>query len=90
MIKHDAPRVCFCWQCGKVLDRNVYVEREVDGAMRILHKVCSEDIDSPDPGRIKNESDWVNILIDREFSSTPRDERELRRMAMQARKEALK
>jgi len=35
------PRVRFCWECGRKLRGNHFVEREVGGHIRILHKECS-------------------------------------------------
>jgi hypothetical protein len=36
------PRVRFCWECGKKLRGNHFIEVEIDGHKRILHKACIE------------------------------------------------
>jgi len=36
------PRVKFCWYCGRKLYGKTFIEKEMDGHMRILHKTCAE------------------------------------------------
>lgn len=40
------PRVRFCWYCGNKLWGNHFVEAEVDGHKRILHKRCYKDMEN--------------------------------------------
>ena len=35
-------RVRFCWECSRQLWGNHFVEREIDGYKRILHKQCAK------------------------------------------------
>ena len=40
------PRVRFCFECGKKLRGNHFIETEVDGHKRSFHKMCiDEDCD---------------------------------------------
>jgi hypothetical protein len=36
------PRVRFCFECGRKLRGNHFIEAEVDGHKRIFHKSCIE------------------------------------------------
>jgi len=40
MTMTNKPRVQFCWECGRKLWGNHFVEIEVDGFLRIMHKSC--------------------------------------------------
>lgn len=35
------PRVSFCWECGRKLSEYGFVERKVDGHLRLFHITCS-------------------------------------------------
>jgi hypothetical protein len=39
----EKPRVRFCWECGRKLWGNHFVEAKVEGHMRILHKKCFKE-----------------------------------------------
>ena len=49
------PRVKFCWECGKKLWGNHFVEENIDGYSRILHKRCKEYRES----LYYDEDDWI-------------------------------
>lgn len=36
----NKPRIRFCWECGRKLWGNHFVEIGVDGFLRIMHKSC--------------------------------------------------
>lgn len=38
------PRVRFCWECGRKLWGNHFVEAEHHGHKRIFHKQCWKDL----------------------------------------------
>jgi hypothetical protein len=44
-VKKKKPRVRFCWECGNKLRGNHFIEKEVEGHMRILHKSCAMNRD---------------------------------------------
>ncbi len=39
----DKPRVRFCWHCSRRLRLPSYVEKRIDGHLRILHKQCARN-----------------------------------------------
>jgi len=42
ILNEMKPRIRFCWECGRKLWGNHYVEMEIDGHKRILHKTCGK------------------------------------------------
>lgn len=47
--KSGKPRAKFCWECGLQLrQRKIFVEIEVEGHKRILHKQCAKKIKNGD------------------------------------------
>lgn len=40
-------RVLFCWECGRQLRGGSFVEAEVEGHRRVLHKICAEEMGVP-------------------------------------------
>jgi len=41
-MKTEKPRVRFCWECGRKLYGNHFIEKEYEGHKRIFHKQCYE------------------------------------------------
>lgn len=37
-------RVLFCWQCGRQLRGSSFHEATVDGHVRVLHKLCAQEL----------------------------------------------
>jgi hypothetical protein len=42
----EKPRVKFCWWCGRRLWGRTFVEHEIQGYPRTLHRACAEDLAS--------------------------------------------
>ena len=64
-IEQKKPRVRFCWSCGRKLRGNHFVEKEIDGHKRILHKTCAETFDKPLP------HDWCLTAEDDGYDEHP-------------------
>jgi hypothetical protein len=65
------PRVRFCWHCGNKLRGNHFVEVEIEGYPRILHKACEKEAISGGDSILKNVESYKGIFMRiREWDTT--------------------